>query len=233
MLLVARSQSLQPTHHLRLARLLHKNALQGREVGNASRSGTRKSKPLPVPRHATTYRHEQKAICCRCAAATACPAPRRVSTYAPRRTPSLTPRAYRHPHTFIHMVANTHTRIKTAYSLTHIYTNLEAACKGRVRLHVFAVLVQGGGADAAQRPAGQCRLQDVCSIEAALRTARTHCTVTHRHEAQRQSIAGWPCDLGSPLALRPSVDPPFLLLVRIACTPRTRAMLPSYSVVKA
>ena len=46
-------------------------------------------------------------------------------------------------------------------------TGLEAALEGGILLDVFAVLVQGGGADAAQLAAGQGRLQQVGRIHAA------------------------------------------------------------------
>ena len=57
--------------------------------------------------------------------------------------------------------------------LAHV-DRLEAALEGRVLLHVLLVLVQGGGAHAAQLAAGERRLQHVRGVHRALGRARAH-----------------------------------------------------------
>ena len=55
--------------------------------------------------------------------------------------------------------------------LAHV-DGLEPPLQGRVLLDVFLVLVERGGADALQLPAGERRLQHVGGVDGALRAAR-------------------------------------------------------------
>ena len=57
--------------------------------------------------------------------------------------------------------------------LAHV-DGLEAALEGRVLLDVLLVLVQGGGAHAAQLAAGERGLQHVRGVHRALGRARAH-----------------------------------------------------------
>ena len=52
--------------------------------------------------------------------------------------------------------------------------NLEAAFEGRVFLDVLAILIERGGADGAQFPASQRRLEHVGGVDGAFGCSRTH-----------------------------------------------------------